>query len=159
MNQHLPPDLRSLHAVLEHAERERDAALAVARRAEAAQDDARRQAEMLASYGLEYDARWGAQRGRSGTPAMLHCVHGFVQRLEQARRQQDQACRQLAERSAQARVRLQAAEMRVAAVRKLIERRMAALQLRADRLSQRQTDEAAQRIAWAGADPHPVRSC
>jgi flagellar FliJ protein len=155
----LPPDLQSLHAVLEHAERERDAALAVARRAEAAADAARQQAGTLARYGLEYDARWGARPGQSGTPAMLHCVHGFVQRLEQARRQQDQACRQLAERSAQAHARLHAAELRVAAVRKLIERRMAALRLHADRLAQRQTDEAAQRIAWAGRDRHPARSC
>lgn len=159
MSPPLSPDLQSLHALLEHAERERDAVQAAVHRAEAAEDGARRQAEMLTSYGQEYDARWGARRGRSGTPAMLHCVHGFVQRLEQARRQQDQACRQLAERSAQARGRLQAAELRVAAVRKLIERRMAALQRSADRLSQRQTDEAAQRIAWAGRDHHPVRSC
>ncbi len=159
MNAHLPPDLKSLHAVLEHAERERDAALAVMRRAEAAEEGARRQAEMLARYGMDYDARWGARPGQSGTPTMLHCVHDFVQRLEQARRQQDQVCRQHAERSAQARARLQAAELRVAAVRKLTERRLAALQLRTDRIAQRQTDEAAQRIAWAGRDLHPVRSC
>lgn len=155
----MPPDLQSLNAVLEHAERERDQALEALRRAEAAERGARQQAEMLARYGLEYDARWGARPGQSGSPTMLHTVHGFVKRLEQARQQQDRQCRQLAERSVAARTRVQAAELRVAAVRKLIERRRGAWQAQLERLSQRQTDEAAQRIAWAARDAHPVRSC
>ena len=37
----------------------------------------------------------------------------------------------------------------MAAVRKLMERRLQALQRQADRIDQKQTDEAAQRAAWA----------
>jgi flagellar protein FliJ len=155
----LPPDLQSLNAVLEHAERERELALDALRRADAAERAARQQAEMLTRYGREYDARWGAHPGQSGSPTMLHTVHGFVKRLEQARRQQDLQCHQLADRCASARTRVQAAELRVAAVRKLIERRRGAWQAQLERLAQRQTDETAQRIAWAARDAQPVRSC
>ena len=52
---------------------------------------------------------------------------------------------------ARAHEQLRRCEQRVAAVRKLIERRLAAQQRLAQRRDQKQTDEAAQRAAWARA--------
>ena len=154
----MPTDaLHSLHTLLQQAERERDAALAALRRAEEAERRACQQAELLDQYRRDYRARWGAQAGRAGTVLQLQCYQGFMDRLEQAVAQQARHCQGSAQGVAQARVRLQAQELRVAAVRKLIERRQQAGQALARRQSQKQTDEAAQRAGWAAraaADAH-----
>lgn len=140
--------LPALQTLLEQAERERDAARAALRQAEEAEQQARDQAAQLAQYRQDCLARWGAQAGRAGTVAQLHCYHGFMQRLDQATGQQQRQCDTSAQRVAQARAQVNAREMRVAAVRKLIERRLQAVQALADRRAQKQTDEAAQRSAW-----------
>ena len=141
--------LHPLHMLLQQAERERDAALAALREAEDAERRARQQASQLDQYRLDYRQRWGAQAGRAGTVLQLQCYQGFIQRLEQAMAQQARQCESSARRAAQARVRLQATELRVAAVRKLIERRQQAEHALAGRRAQKQTDEAAQRASWA----------
>ena len=141
--------LPALHTLLEQAERERDAARAALRQAEDGERQAREQAAQLARYRQDCLGRWGAQTGRAGTVAQLHCYHGFMQRLDQATGQQQRQCDSSAQRVAQAREQLNAREMRAAAVRKLIERRLQAVQAQTDRRAQKQTDEAAQRSAWA----------
>jgi len=137
--------VESLLAVLAHAERERDAAQARLQQAESARRTAVEQAEQLAAYGRDYAARWGARPGLSGHVTQLQTVHGFMQRLEQARAQQRRHCEQADQRCTRARDELQAREMRVAALQKLIHRRHQAARLLDDRRAQRQTDEAAQR--------------
>lgn len=143
---HLP---HFLYTLLQQAERERDAAQAALRDAEDAEARARQQAAQLQQYALDYRARWGAQAGRAGTVLQLQCYQGFMQRLDQAMEQQARQCELGTQRAAQARTRLQATELRVAALRKLIERRQQAEQALAGRRAQKQTDEAAQRAGWA----------
>lgn len=145
--------MQSLKTLLEHAEGERDTALAALRDAEAAAARQDAQAAQLGEYQQQYRERWSAHFRQATPVALLQCHHGFAQRLEQAIAQQQQQCQQAAQRVARARLLVQQREQRVAAVRKLIERRLQAAQLQAGRRDQKQTDEAAQRAAhrrvWA----------
>lgn len=137
--------LRTLATVLEHAERERDDAMARLRQAETALRNAQTQAEQLRQYRGEYQQRWNERFRQPGTIELLHCVQGFGQRLDQAVTMQSHSASQAESRLAQARELLLAREQRVAAVRKLIERRQGELRRVAERRDQRQTDEAAAR--------------
>ena len=86
-----------------------------------------------------------------GTTTLLHCHHGFGQRLEHAITVQTRNTGHLGNRVQQARGVLVLREQRVAAVRKLIEHRQAELQTQADRRDQRNTDDAAQRARSVSA--------
>lgn len=146
-----PASLQSLRTLLEHAEGERDDANKALRDAEAMAARHEAQAGQLDDYRAQFQARWSAQFRQPTAPALLQCHHGFSQRLDQAISQQQAQCQQQAQRVARARDQLRQKEQRVAAVRKLIERRLAAQQRQADRRDQKQTDEAAQRAAWSRA--------
>lgn len=134
-----------LQTLLARAERERDTAAGVLRQAEQAEQNARLQAEGLQAYRSDYDQRWVAHFQAAASTTLLHCRHGFGQRLDQAIQMQSTNTQQLGNRVQNARSVLLAREQRVAAVRKLIERRSAELQAMANRREQRHTDEAAQR--------------
>ena len=150
-----------LQALLGRAEAERNTAAAVLRQAELAEQQAQAQAKDLQDYRGAYDQRWTAHFRSTGTPTLLHCHHGFGQRLDQAITVQTRNTGHLGNRVQQARGVLVLREQRVAAVRKLIERRQAELQTQADRRDQRNTDDAAQRarsVSAAQAMPaHPQR--
>jgi flagellar FliJ protein len=148
-----------LQTLLQRAEADRDTALAVLRQTEALVQQAETQARQLLDYRSEYDQRWTARFRESGTTALLHCHRGFGQRLDQAIHHQTTNTDHLANRLKQARDVLLAREVRVASVRKLIERRQAELQKIAARRDQRNTDEAAQRVSAALASQgaaHPM---
>jgi flagellar FliJ protein len=136
-----------LQTLLQRAEAERDNALAALRQAEALVQQAEQQAQQLQGYRSEYDQRWTARFQESGTTELLHCHRGFGQRLDHAITMQQTNTRQLGNRVQQARDTLLARELRVAGVRKLIERRQAELAKIAARRDQRQTDETAQRAS------------
>ena len=142
-----------LQTLLEQAEAERDSAQTRMRQADQQLQQARQQADSLHQYRVEYDQRWVARFRQSGTPELLQCHRSFGQRLDYAIGVQDHTHDHLAQRLAQARQALLAREQRVAAVRKLIERRLAAQRLLTDRREQRNTDEAAQR-SLAGLRQH-----
>ena len=108
-------------------------------------------AKKLGDYRSQFQARWTAQFRQPTAPSLLQCHHGFSQRLDQAIVQQQAQCRQQAQRVQRARDVLRQKEQRVAAVQKLIERRLTVQQRQAERRDQKQTDEAAQRTAWAKA--------
>ena len=136
-----------LQTLQQRAEAERDTALATLRQAEALVQQAEQQAQQLQGYRSEYDQRWTARFQEHGTAELLHCHRGFGQRLDHAITMQLTNSRQLGNRVHQARETLVAREMRVAGVRKLIERRQAELAKIAARRDQNQTDEAAQRAS------------
>ena len=140
--------MQSLHLLLEREEAARDAAraalLAIERQAQAAQA----QAEQLVAYRADYQRRWNGQFARSGAIEIVHCYRGFMDRLEQAVAQQQRIAQHQLAQVAQARAALQAHERRIAALRKLIERRHGELQRAAQRREQKQMDETAQRLAW-----------
>lgn len=149
--------LATLATVLQHAQTERDQALAALRQAEAAAKAAHQQHEQLHSYRGEYRERWTQRFRQQGTVELLHCYQGFAGRLDQAITLQNQSADQADVRLQKARELLLAKEQRMAAVGKLIERRRTELQRINERREQRQTDETASRLGQARreASLHP----
>ena len=140
---------RALHTLLEQAEIERDAALARMLQADDAVRRSRAQAEQLHAYREDYRRRAPALNGRSASIELLRCHHGFMERLDQAVERQRQQLARLEQGAADLRALLLEREVRVAAVKKLIERRAHEAQRVQARSEQRHTDEAAQRVALA----------
>ncbi len=140
--------LQPLTILLEHNERERDAALTAHQRAQATSAAAAATTEQLQTYRREYEQRWRTQFGRQGEMELVHCYQSFMERLSLAVEQQQQSATFAAQEVERARVHLQAVELRCASVRKLIERRLAEARLASERRDQKQTDEAATRAAW-----------
>ena len=83
---------------------------------------------------------------------ILHCYQGFSERLEQAIGAQQGVVEQAAGRVQATRQRLRHRETKVATVQRLIERRLQAQALVAQRREQKTIDEAAQRLGWARAN-------
>ena len=140
--------LQPLTALLAQAERERDDAWTQAQCAGEAEAAAAAQADQLVTYRREYEQRWSAQFKTEGRIELVHCYRGFMDRLTQAVQQQQRVAAQAAQRHQQARAALAEQELRVASVRKLIERRRQELRISADRVEQKETDEFGSRGAW-----------
>lgn len=140
-------DTRTLLLLLERAQADRDAALTACQRAEQAAARQRTQAEQLQTYRGEYQQRWSVQFGREGRPEIVQCYRSFMTRLEEAVQQQAHLLGHADGQLAVMRETLQVQERRVAAVRKLIERRLAEQQALTSRRDQRETDESAQRAS------------
>jgi len=141
--------LQPLMALLAQTERERDEAWTQAQQAAQAQQTAAGQAEQLLTYRREYEQRWSAQFRTEGRMELVHCYQGFMDRLTQAVEQQQRVAEHAAVQVERARVVLCEHEIRVASVRKLIERRRQELRLSADRIEQKQSDEFGSRMAWS----------
>lgn len=145
--------LQTLSVLLERAEAERDQALAhlqeVRRQAEAAQA----QADQLGHYRSEYQQRWSQQFARHTTIDIVGCYQNFGLRLDQAIDQQGLIARHSGARLERAQASLRELELRVASVRKLLERRRQDLSRSAQRQDQKATDEQAARAALAQCNP------
>lgn len=139
--------LQSLQPVLELAERERDDAAAALRQAERALERAEQQASQISDYRSETQARWHAQFRQGSSITLVHCYQDFVSRLHGAEAHSDAGVSAAQSRRDAARAVLQAAELRLASVGRLRDRREAVLRLGLERRDQRQTDEAATRAA------------
>lgn len=149
---------QSLQTLLEQAERARDEGQAALQQAEQAARDLQAQASQLNQYHDEYDARHPARDGRAAPIELLRCHLGFMQRLQQAQAQQHaqlQAAQQRVTQRVQALVGL---EMRVAAIRKLLERRAKEKHTATQRQEQRRNDEASQQRAWSRRNQAPLTS-
>lgn len=140
--------LAPLRLLLELAERQRDEAIGVHRRAQAAHRAAIEQAQQLEQYRLDYEQRWQSQFRTQVAIELLQRYQDFKARLTLAVDQQHRAVDHAAVPVERAMVALQAIELRCASVRKLIDRRLLEERLAADRRDQKQTDEAAARAAW-----------
>ncbi|MBK1690397.1 flagellar export protein FliJ [Rubrivivax gelatinosus] len=138
----------ALATLLEQAESERDQIQAAAQRAEEHARRAQAQADQLDGYRGEYQNRWASQFRQLGAVEILHCYRSFGDRIDEALVQQQQQIDAAKANAERLRQRLVAAEMRVASVRKLIERREHERQRVQARRDQRQTDETAQQIRW-----------
>lgn len=138
----------SLHTLLEHAERERDDAMAALLQAEEAGRRLRQQMEQLQTYHAEYAARSPAQGGRAAPIDQLRGHHAFMQRLDQALAQQQGLLQGADHHVLQARQLLLSRETRVASVRKLAERRALEQQRATDRREQKRSDESATQRHW-----------
>lgn len=141
-------DLHALRTLLQQAESERDDARLQLQQAQARADAAANQAEQLVAYRGQYRDRWSRQFATGGAIEIVQCYQTFSDRLEQAVQMQQHAVSQQQATVERARALLAQREMRVASVRKLIERREAEVRQRGHRQEQKTTDEAAQRAAW-----------
>ncbi len=142
-----PQDLDTLALLLERASAERDRLAGELRRAEEVQRHQQAQADHLAAYREEYVQRWSRQFGRGGAIEIVQCYQSFMQRLEEAMLQQAAQVERASSVLNQLRDALQQAEMRVASVRKLIDRRLQERARAEQRREQKQSDEAAQHLA------------
>ncbi|MBX3621908.1 MAG: flagellar export protein FliJ [Rhizobacter sp.] len=150
------PSIDPLMSLLGQAERERDAAVAQLQHASEHFAAAQAQAEQLVAYRGEYEARFREQFKTNSSVSILQCYQGFSSRLTQAIEQQQQVALHAERRVEQAREALRDQEMRVASVRKLLERRLTEQRLAADRRDQKQTDEFAARAAWGQLQRRPL---
>ena len=147
----------SLHTLLRHAEGERDAVLADMARAEHQLQQARLQTQQLLAYRDDYDARAPTAGGRSATITSLRAHQDFMQRLQQALDQAHVQEDTALARTQQLHRALLPLELRVASVRKLLERRADATRKTSAHRDQRQTDDAAlQRHGRAHANALPT---
>ena len=129
---------KALVTLLEHAERQRDQALALQRRADEALSTAVQQQTQLTAYRQDHQNRWSAAFSQSVAVPLLHCHHAFSGRLHDA---VDLQAGQV-DRARQTLVKRQTDTLEA-------ERRVAAISLHQDRQEQRQSDERSARAAWA----------
>lgn len=135
----------ALSTLLERAEADRDLVQNALRRIEDQQRRLQQQAEQLGGYRGEYQQRWTAQFARGSTTEIVHCYRSFMTRLDEAVDQQSAQTAQAAAQVERLRQQLVAAELRVASVKKLLERRQLEQRRVLAQREQRQTDEQAQR--------------
>ncbi|WIV99323.1 flagellar export protein FliJ [Kinneretia aquatilis] len=146
-------NLQVLSILLERAEAERDEGLRQLQDAQARAQRARAQHGDLAQYRNDYQLRWSQQFARQGTMDIVGCYQNFGMRLNDAITSQSHIAEFADQRVQNAREQLQALEMRVASVRKLLERRRLEISRSAQRQEQKATDEQASRAAYASANP------
>ena len=142
------PTLQPLLVLLEQAEQDRDEALARQVQAERTLQGAQAQQAQLHDYRSEYEQRWGSQFRQGVTMTLMQCYQDFVGRLHGAVDLQGQQVERAQHALEHARHETLAAELRMASVRKLMERREATLPRQADRRDQKSQDELASRAAW-----------
>jgi flagellar FliJ protein len=148
------PDTTSLHLLLEREEAERDAAALTLRQAQDHLQRLQLQMTQFAQHRADYIARWQQQFHQAGGIEIVQCYRSFMQRLDQAMAQLTLQQRQAEHNLQRQRHRLVEAEKRVAAIGKLISRRVETHQRAEQRREQKQTDEAAQRAAWLSRQSH-----
>jgi flagellar FliJ protein len=147
-------ELRTLLLLLEQAERERDAALAQCTEAQTRLGRAQAQADELQRFDGQYHQRW-QQEGQNGLGIeTLRCYQSYGQRVLEAIAQQGQLIQHLDQRLQACQAELQARELRLASLRKLIERRQQQLLQLQERQDQKITDEWAARSALGARGPH-----
>jgi len=146
-------NLQTLRILLERAESERDEALRQLQDVQARADAARAQHGQLTQYRGEYQQRWSQQFARQGTMDIVACYQNFGGKLDQAIDSQGLVANHADQRVARARETLRELETRVAAIRKLIERRQLESSRALQRQEQKATDEQAARAALSAFNP------
>lgn len=140
--------MQPLLALLAQSEAERDKVQAELTRVTGLHQSAQAQAEQLLNYRRDYETRWTQQFRTASTMTLVQCYRGFMQRLTLAVEQQQQMAKQAALQVGQVRTALVAQELRVATVRKLIERGVCEDRIAQARKDQKTSDEFAARAAW-----------
>lgn len=143
--------LNAFVVAVELAERQRDAARQTLKNVQGARQAAQAQLEQLTGYAHETRGRWGLNAGAAVQPEVMHHHYRFMGRLDHAIGLQGQALSGQEQRVNQAQQALLQAELRLASLRKVLERRRAELAQRQQRREQKQTDERASQRAAARA--------
>ena len=133
----------ALSVAVEMATRQRDEARRVLQHAQGAQCAAQDQLQVLQGYAQETENRWGMRAQATVAPEVMFHHYHFMGRLDHAAGLQSGVVDDHAQRVALAQQQLRDAEVRLASLRKLLEKRqMEALQAQARR-DQKMTDERA----------------
>lgn len=133
----------ALSVAVEMATRQRDEARRVLQHAQGAQRAAQDQLQVLQGYAQETENRWGMRAQATVVPEVMFHHYHFMGRLDHAAGLQSGVVDDHAQRVALAQQQLRDAEVRLASLRKLLEKRqMEALQAQARR-DQKMTDERA----------------
>jgi len=143
-----PPNTESLQVLLDREQTDRDAIAVMVRQAQDHLERLSAQMAQFSQYRNDYVDRWQQQFHQTGGIEIVQCYRSFMQRLDQAMQQLTQQRQQAELNLRRQRHRLVEAETRVAAIKKLMERRVETFMLAQQRRDQKQTDEAAQRSAW-----------
>ena len=138
--------MQSLLTLLRHAEEERDRCAAAWLVANSAHTAIQAQYEQLLAYRREYESRWSHQFSQQGEMEIVRSYHAFMVRLTQAVEHQLGTVQQAGDRAAKAHAQLRSREIRVASVRKMIERRQQQARTDAGRREQKFNDEMASRV-------------
>lgn len=141
--------LNAFVVAVELAERQRDAARQTLKNLQGARQAAQAQLEQLSGYASETEQRWGMRAGAAVQPEVMHHHYQFMGRLDHAIGLQTQAVHGQDQRVERARQQLLQAELRLASLRKVLERRQSELALLLQRRDQKQTDERASQRAAA----------
>ena len=145
--------LATLNTLLEHSEKQRNEALRQLQELRARAQAAHDKAQQLGSYREEYRQRWTTQFAIGTTVDILGCYQNFGGRLEQAINSQNNVATHADANVQRAETKLLECEQRLAAVRKLIERRQIEYQRLEQHREQKSTDEQAARTALSSRNP------
>lgn len=146
-------NLQTLTVLLERAEAERDEAMRAFQEAQQRASHARDQHGQLAQYRSDYQTRWTQTFAQRGTMDIVGCYQTFGLRLNQAIDQQHNVSSYADQRANMAREQLHSCELRVASIKKLLDRRRLEARQRVQRQEQKATDEMAARLALSSYSP------
>lgn len=135
--------LTSLSVAVDVATRQRDAARKMLQSVLAARHAASAQLEQLEDYARETEARWGMRADAEMKPEVMYHHYQFMDRLGHAAGLQTTVVGDHEQRVAMARQALLQAELRLASLSKVVEKRRSDIELRNARRDQKQTDERA----------------
>lgn len=135
--------LAALQVAIEVASRKRDEARRALQDALAAQQAACAQLDQLEGYARETEARWGMRADTAVQPEVMFHHYQFMDRLAQAAGIQAGVVGDHAQRVDSARRSLLDAELRLASLAKLLQRRRQEARRQQMRAEQKQTDERA----------------
>lgn len=135
--------LNALAVAVEAASRKRDEARRALQDTQAAQQAAQAQLEQLEGYARETEARWGVKADTAMKPEVMYHHYQFMNRLGHAAGIQNGVVGDHAHRVEVARQALRQAELRLASLRKVVDKRRQELELAQMRREQKQTDERA----------------
>ena len=136
-------NLNALSVAVEVASRKRDDARKVLQDTLAAEQAARAQLNQLEDYARETESRWGMKADTAMQPEVMYHHYQFMDRLGHAAGVQTTVVGDHAARVEKARRTLLDAELRLASLRKVMDKRKADLDLVQMRRDQKQTDERA----------------
>ena len=134
-------ELRSVRLALELAQRQRDAAGKVLARVLQSCQAAGEQLRQLQSYAVETRDRWALGARSHCSPEILLNYQQFMERLQQANDMQQHALAQREQERENARRQLLSAEIRIASLNKLLDRRRLAGGKLAVARAQKHSDE------------------
>lgn len=136
-------NLNALNVAVDAAARQRDEVRRQLQQAQRARGAAQEQLQQIEGYAREVEARWGLQEGAVVPPERLFHHYQFMERLEHAAGLQKTVVADHDQRIAAVAQLVLKAELRLASLRKVLERREQEWALQQMRQDQKQTDERA----------------